>query len=208
MTTADTAHVALPPGAVPGDEDDWKNWNYEYRVISSADFIVAGTDVEIHASGLQLPDGTVDDGTGPADEAPKVWINNAYALTPTQAREMAAQLCHFAGVIDRWSGGAGAPVSDCEFEWCGNTGDRHKEHTWTDGVDGSSLAGKLRRVSVWNSIDVQFAEPIMIGIEGDPTETDDGEEAWLSLDQAVYLRDTLSRAIENARTAASAGGAK
>ncbi|MGU3652522.1 hypothetical protein [Mycolicibacterium sp. A43C] len=135
MTAADIAHVAIPPGAVPGDEDDWKNWNYEYRVVSSADYAVAGTDVEIHASGLQLPDGTVDDGTGPADEAPKVWINNAYDLTPTQAREMAAHLCRLAGVVDRWSStshdaataeSADASKGKCEFSWCIDNSADHK----------------------------------------------------------------------------------
>ncbi|MGU3652521.1 hypothetical protein [Mycolicibacterium sp. A43C] len=66
-------------------------------------------------------------------------------------------------------------------------------------MDASSITGKQRRVLVWNSIHESYDEPIMIGIEAGPDEVDDGYEAWLSVDQAAYLRDTLSRAIENAR---------
>jgi len=91
-------------------------------------------------------------------------------------------------------------MSKCAFDWCTNTDDDHREHNWTDGVDGSSIMGKLRHVSVWTSIHDGFAEPIMIGIEAGPDEVDDGTEAWLSVDQAVYLRDTLTKAIENATT--------
>lgn len=91
-------------------------------------------------------------------------------------------------------------MKGCAFDWCGNTGVDHKEHTWTDGVEASSITGKLRRVSVWNSIQEGFAEPILVGIEAGPDEADDGYEAWLSVDQAVYLRDTLTKAIENATT--------
>lgn len=90
-------------------------------------------------------------------------------------------------------------MSDCEFHWCTNTYVDHKEHNWTDGVDASSITGKLRRVSIWNSIQEGFAEPILLGIEAGPEEVDDGYEAWLSVDQAVYLRDTLTQAIENAK---------
>lgn len=89
-------------------------------------------------------------------------------------------------------------MSTCSLDWCENTNDGHNEHTWTDGVEGSSLAGKLRRVAVWNSIEDGFAQPIMVSIEGGPEEIDDGQEAWLSVDEAVYLRDTLTKAIENA----------
>ena len=92
-------------------------------------------------------------------------------------------------------------MSECAFDWCTNPSDGHKEHTWADGVHGSSLAGKLRRVSVWNSIEDGNAEPIMVSIEGGREEIDDGQEAWLSVDQAVYLRDTLTKAIENAAPA-------
>jgi hypothetical protein len=89
-------------------------------------------------------------------------------------------------------------MSNCAFDWCTNTDDGHKEHNWTDGTDASSILGKLRRVSVWNSIHEDFSEPILIGIEAGPDEVDDGYEAWLSVEQAVYLRDTLTKAIENA----------
>lgn len=89
-------------------------------------------------------------------------------------------------------------MSGCGFDWCTNTDADHKEHTWSDGVDASSIMGNLRHVSVWNSIQDGFSEPILIGIEAGPDKVDDGYEAWLSVDQAVYLRDTLTKAIENA----------
>ena len=98
-------------------------------------------------------------------------------------------------------------MSACGFNWCTNSGTDHKEHTWTDAVEGSSLAGKLRRVAVWNSIEDGFAEPIMISIEGGPEEVDDGAESWLTLDQAAYLRDTLTKAIANASGAVETAGA-
>lgn len=102
MSAADLAHIALPAGAASG-ADDWENWNFEYRVVSTADYKVTGTDVTVYATALQLPDGTVDDGTGAAEEAPKVWINNEYGVTATQARELAARLCHLADVVDGWA---------------------------------------------------------------------------------------------------------
>lgn len=87
-------------------------------------------------------------------------------------------------------------MSNCEFDWCIDTYVDHKEHTWTDGVDGSSLTGRVRRVAVWNSIEDGFDEPIAVSIEG--PESDGDAEAWLSVEQATYLRDALSTAIDNA----------
>lgn len=90
-------------------------------------------------------------------------------------------------------------MSNCEFDWCTDTYVDHKEHTWTDGVDGSSLDGKVRRVSVWNSIEDGFEEPILVSIEAGPGESDSGTtESWLTVEQAAYLRDTLTKSIANA----------
>ena len=89
-------------------------------------------------------------------------------------------------------------MKTCGYSWCANTAEDHQEHNWNDGIDGIGIAGTLRRVAVWNSIQDGFVEPIMISIEGGPEEVDDGAESWLTVDQAVYLRDTLTKAIANA----------
>ncbi len=87
-------------------------------------------------------------------------------------------------------------MTACRFDWCTHTEPEHKEHNWTDSVDGSSLTGRVRRVAVWNSIEVGFDEPIAVSIEG--PESDGDAEAWLNVEQATYLRDALSTAIDNA----------
>ncbi|WP_422748017.1 hypothetical protein ACN27E_07925 [Mycobacterium sp. WMMD1722] len=89
----------------------------------------------------------------------------------------------------------------CGFDWCANTDD-HKEHTWTDGVSATSITGKVRHVSVWNSIQEGCAEPILIGIEGGPEEVDDGYEAWLTIDDAEHLLAALTQAIQHAHEGA------
>lgn len=98
--------VALPPGAVTSDE--WEFWDHEYRVVSTEDYAVAtwnGSTMKVYVSGIQLPDGTVDDGSRADDgEQPKVWIEAAYGMTSAQARELAELLGKLADVADQWVG--------------------------------------------------------------------------------------------------------
>lgn len=102
--TASRLEVALPKGATCSG--DWESWGCAYRVISTPDYTVTGTTVTVYAAAVQLPDGTVDDGNGPASEAPKVWIGNDDGLTSEQARVLAYSLLELANIVDQWAGEA------------------------------------------------------------------------------------------------------
>jgi hypothetical protein len=98
-------------------------------------------------------------------------------------------------------GSCGPGAFDCGFDRCNNDHAGHKEHTWTDGVLGGSLTERSnRRVYVWTSVQDGYAEHLLVGVE-DPDDECSGMEAWLSIEDAEYLRDALTTAIGNARTA-------
>jgi hypothetical protein len=99
----------------------------------------------------------------------------------------------------------------CGFAWCGGETPGHLEHNWTDGVISTDcMSRRTRRVYTYVSIQEGFDEPLLIGVE-DPTD-DDGPsaEAWMSIEEAEYLRDALTTAIGHAKDAAvmSTGSAR
>ncbi|WP_370500255.1 hypothetical protein NWT09_00085 [Mycolicibacterium sp. jd] len=86
----------------------------------------------------------------------------------------------------------------CGYTWCEAQDDpQHSEHIWSDSVDGSTLLGRPRHAAVWNSVQDGEALSIMVSVYGD-ADDDDIAEIWLTIDQATYLRDALTKAIENA----------
>jgi hypothetical protein len=86
----------------------------------------------------------------------------------------------------------------CGFSWCDHDVPGHLEHNWTDGVTAADVTGRrTRRVYTWVSIQQGFDEPLLIGVE-DPNDDSSGAEAWLSVEDAEYLRDALSEAISYA----------
>jgi hypothetical protein len=97
-------------------------------------------------------------------------------------------------------GSCGPGAVDCGFDWCNNDHPGHKEHTWTDGLTVTERTGRTRRAYTYTSIQEGFTEPVLIGVE-DPDDECSGMEAWLSIEDAEYLRDALTKAIDNARTA-------
>jgi hypothetical protein len=91
-------------------------------------------------------------------------------------------------------------AGSCPFGWC-IWGDHpnHTEHTWSDGVP-AKVEGEAGRVYIYAVLcdSGKFNDEILIGIQQDDGETSDGE-GWLSIEDAEYLRDALTKAITYAR---------
>lgn len=51
---------------------------------------------------------------------------------------------------------------------------------------------------MWTSLEEDYADPILIGVQ-ESADDSYGGEVWLGLEQAEYLRNALSKAIEHAR---------
>ncbi|WP_204801908.1 hypothetical protein [Mycobacterium riyadhense] len=104
MTTTPSTRlpdVPLPPGAFVDPGDAWEQWDYEFRVVRTAERHVSGHASLVSGSALQFPDGHIDDGT--TYEAPVVWIEHYNTgLTIAQAREFAALLVSTADELDGW----------------------------------------------------------------------------------------------------------
>ena len=127
-TISPLTDIPLPPGAESGD--DWETWGCDFRVISTPDYPVIGTDIVVYAAALQRADGTIDDGGGDG-EAPKIWITgdaDQRGLTGEQARVFRAVLDELAKVIDQWVGGA-AVMSNFHSIWCDHreSGETHDD---------------------------------------------------------------------------------
>lgn len=104
MPTTTTPNVPLPPGAeyadlwsAAGDGD-----TRQCRVINGATRSVEGNpDVRVWTGAMQYSDCSLDDG---ALDRPSVWIDaRQEALSPRQARELAAALLEAADELDGWT---------------------------------------------------------------------------------------------------------
>jgi hypothetical protein len=93
--------IPLPPGAQSGD--DWETWGCEFRVISTPDYRIVGTDIVVYAAAIQRTDGTVDDGSGD-EEAPKIWISGGadHGITAEQADVLSVLLDELGNTITQW----------------------------------------------------------------------------------------------------------
>ncbi len=94
--------VPLPAGATT-DDDGWEFWNNECRVFRGAERTVlngaAEVGAEVRTCGLQLPDGSVDNG----EDAPTIDLYlHIGELDGDQARDLARVLLEAASELDRW----------------------------------------------------------------------------------------------------------
>lgn len=88
----------------------------------------------------------------------------------------------------------------CPFPWCKNPpGPNHIEHQWNDAAP-AKVSGQPGRVYVYGvAFDGdQFNDEVLVGIQQND-EDGDHAEGWLSIEDAEYLRDTLTKAIAYAR---------
>jgi hypothetical protein len=106
MTTTTTnpfPDVPLPAGAVV-DDDAWALWDNECRMFRGPDRVVlngaAEIVAEVRTTGMQLPDGSVDNG----EDAPTIDIYMSIPgdLGSAEVRKLAAMLLEAADQIDGW----------------------------------------------------------------------------------------------------------
>jgi len=103
-TTDARPDVPLPAGAV-ADDDAWAFWDNECRFFRGADRVVlngaAEVIAEVRTSGMQLPDGSIDNG----EDEPRIDIHTyiGEGLTSAQSRELASILLEAAAEIDAWA---------------------------------------------------------------------------------------------------------
>jgi hypothetical protein len=94
---------------------------------------------------------------------------------------------------------ATAAAAACPFSWCIYDHAGHSEHAWTDSVP-AKVAGRPGKVYAYTVTDDtrRADDAVLIGIQrGD--DQDGGDEGWLSIEDAEYLRDVLTKAIAYAR---------
>jgi hypothetical protein len=102
-TTNPVPDVPLPAGAV-ADDGAWALWDNECRMFRGPDRVVlkgaAEIVAEVRTTGMQVPDGNVDNG----EDAPTIDIYMAIPgdLTSAQVRELAAVLLEAAAQVDGW----------------------------------------------------------------------------------------------------------
>ena len=98
-TTTPYPDVPVPAGA---EADIWAG---DYRILYGVSRGVIGHTLIVQTTAVQLLDGTVDDGQGPAEEPPaiSVEVHPDRHLTSEQARDLAAVLIESADEVDRWS---------------------------------------------------------------------------------------------------------
>ena|SRR5690349_18020155 len=90
--------------------------------------------------------------------------------------------------------------SSCQFDWCTNTHEGHREHNWTDAAPAkvNVQPGQVYVYGVAFDGD-QFDDEVLIGIQrNDDHIAENALQARLSIEDATYLRDTLTRAIGHA----------
>jgi hypothetical protein len=103
-TTNPFPDVPLPAGAV-AEPDGWAFWDNECRIFHGVDRVVlngaAEIIAEVRTTGMQLPDGSVDN----EEDAPTIDIYMAIAgdLTSAQVRELAAVLLEAAAEVGGWA---------------------------------------------------------------------------------------------------------
>jgi hypothetical protein len=103
-TTNPRPDVRLPAGAV-ADDDAWALWDNECRMFRGTDRVVlngaAEIIAEVRTTGMQLPNGSVDNG----EDAPTIDIYMAIAgdLNSDEVRELASALVEAADEIDAWA---------------------------------------------------------------------------------------------------------
>jgi hypothetical protein len=102
MTSIDLANVPLPTAA--SGADDWQLDDAQpYRVIFGTRPSIDGRpDVILFPTAVQLPDGSIDNGS--RIEPPVVYIDvtTDRGLTAAQARALGAALGDAAALLDRW----------------------------------------------------------------------------------------------------------
>jgi hypothetical protein len=102
-TTSPYPDIPLPAGAV-ADDDAWALWDNECRMFRGPDRVVlngaAEIIAEVRTTGMQLPDGSVDNG----EDAPTIdiYMEGGGDLTSEQVRELAAIFLEAADQIDGW----------------------------------------------------------------------------------------------------------
>ncbi|ULE32869.1 hypothetical protein [Mycobacterium sp. IDR2000157661] len=101
MNATTIPDVPPPPGA--HTLSTWGDWDYEYRVVWTADRCVEGHGrATVMGAAIQMPDGHIDDGT--LEEAPGVHIEvqSGSPMTTDQARQFAALVLATADELDGW----------------------------------------------------------------------------------------------------------
>jgi hypothetical protein len=97
MSTNTIPDVPVPHGAHP---DTWQHDSH--RVLLGDVRGIDGVDTDlvcVQVTAVQFPDGRIDDGS--VHEPPHVYLRDD-ALSPTQARELAALLIQAADELDGW----------------------------------------------------------------------------------------------------------
>ncbi len=95
--------VPLPPGA-EANEGDWATWGNQFRILHGPTRTVM-KDVLVHATAVQLPDGSLEHDDGQGGEAPSVTVNCNWSenLSVAVARELAAAILAAADEVDAWT---------------------------------------------------------------------------------------------------------
>jgi hypothetical protein len=94
---------------------------------------------------------------------------------------------------------ASTAAAACPLSWCIYDHAGHSEHAWTDSVP-AKVAGEPGTIYAYAVTDDtrRDDDQVLIGIQrGDDHEG--GDEGWLSIEGAEYLRDMLTTAIAYAR---------
>lgn len=90
----------------------------------------------------------------------------------------------------------------CPYAWCKNPpGPNHIEHQWNDAAP-AKVSGQPGLVYVYAvAFDGdQFDDEVLVGVQqNDDAHGEDAAEAWMTIENAEYLRDTLTKAIAYAR---------
>jgi hypothetical protein len=113
-TTPNVPFVPLPPGV--DWFDDWRDWNYEFRLIWGADREVASFTDDAHRAHErsvivapcvhQLPDGSIDAETSVIvfqGKGADGRVQDVLTLPASRAREFAQAILDAAGELDGWA---------------------------------------------------------------------------------------------------------
>lgn len=206
--------VPLPPGAIPSnDPAEWSMWDNECRVVYGREHVITGAKITVQTSAVQRADGSIEgrdeanNKSGPSVSVQAHWEDY---LTGDQARELAGRILDAAAQTDRWRE-PGTSEHGCAFGWCTtpewqsrNTG----EHWGVVYYPATLQHGDLYhlteghsplRIGIGVTYDEGYRPAVVVHLDGGQYDYDD--DAFCRVDEAIQIRDALSRAIVDATAA-------